>query len=216
MVKTPRSKLSSNIKTLTNHELTQRQGNRDTYTRDLSIKGKSREEASSISDFLFEHKKSWNESKKMEVIDQFPIVKTFYDFLVPDELSEREFWERYSYRCDRTRIRAQLESLPASEIEKRVESISERKEEEKGRVYQLPKKKMSVKLMQQLSPKPKKIVSPRSAYDLNKLRKAAATTVGAGASPPPLVSSTKIQKVPQSAARVQLMTRRINTSIHCL
>ncbi len=161
---------------------------------------------------MWQHKKDWTEDKKSKILGKHGTVKTYYDFLVPDQVPEKEFWERYCYRCNKDRIVKKIELLPPAEIEERIEKMMSETTNEKAKeespsqsVYDRSKlrkftiakprfveeeltmeePKIKLKKVSTADTSPKKLGSPsRLAYDRSKLKKAAQTVTTEDAAEP--------------------------------
>lgn len=134
--------MTNQLKTMADQEWNKRQARKETYLEEMpTASSLSKEKAAQLSDYLFQFKKDWNENAKQKILKEELVVKSFYDFLVPDEVSEKDFWQRYSWRCDRTRILKDFEALPKDEFAKLVEAASEHTQAVKSRVWALPSKK---------------------------------------------------------------------------
>ncbi|KAL3922471.1 MAG: hypothetical protein SGILL_002190 [Bacillariaceae sp.] len=76
-----------------------------------------------ISDFLYDHRRKFKASDAERTLAESGIVRELHAFLVPDLVSEDDFWQRYCFRCNKVRIMKQLEIEDPKTVRDRAKSL---------------------------------------------------------------------------------------------
>ncbi|KAG7358750.1 BSD domain containing protein [Nitzschia inconspicua] len=108
------------IRIVATAEFESRRAAKETYTAPLDLKGSNAKE---MSDFLFQHKRTFKKSDAETVLAGSILVRELHSYLVPDHVSEDDFWQRYAFRCNKVRIMKQLEMEDPDEIRERAKSL---------------------------------------------------------------------------------------------
>ncbi|KAG7354717.1 BSD domain containing protein [Nitzschia inconspicua] len=112
------------IRTVATAEFESRRAAKETYTAPLDLKGGNAKE---MSDFLFQHKRTFKKSDAETVLAGSILVRELHSYLVPDHVSEDDFWQRYAFRCNKVRIMKQLEMEDPALIRERAKSLDTNK-----------------------------------------------------------------------------------------
>ena len=111
------------IKRLAADEVTTRREAPETYLEPLDVKGSSPEDARKVSDFLWEFKKTYKNIPTLAWLKEYETVKYYYELLVPADITDKEFWQRYCFRCDKDRIQKELEAYPQTQIKQMIADL---------------------------------------------------------------------------------------------
>jgi hypothetical protein len=108
-------------------EAHERRQQRETYTTPLEVKGVTTpEEVRNVSDFLWDFKKTFKQNTTAtQTFQAHAIVQHFHEDLVVStkEVLDKEFWQRYFYRCDEERIFKRLEKEKPLKLKEHVKKI---------------------------------------------------------------------------------------------
>jgi hypothetical protein len=114
------------LKKLALEETETRRHAKETYTKPLRGKEASAEEARMVSDFIWDFKKTFHPGTTgSEILLEHHIVQQHHDNLVPTKITEANFWQRYFYRCDKDRVRKELEKGDPAVLKERFKKLKE-------------------------------------------------------------------------------------------
>ena len=110
------------LRTVAEADFEARRAAKVTYTAPLDVKGPNAKE---ISDFLYAHKRKFKASDAERILSESSVVWELHAYLVPDMVSEEDFWQRYSFRCNKVRIMKQLEMEDPKVVRDRARSLAD-------------------------------------------------------------------------------------------